>query len=173
MSWLSKGLSDVYLGGISNLWRNSGIQKLIENSAGQKSRKFLGYLGAAGGLVSGASALGAFGLGSGGAAASSGGLGSGLTEFGTGAGQTPLSALGGAETYSTPIIEATRASGTPSWGKALQMGGQAGFGQNSQQPPQRFEDPAIDAERRHQRVMELLAQLHQSQQPPMQPGVFQ
>lgn len=170
MSWLSKGLSDVYLGGISNLWRNSGIQKLIENSAGQKSRKFLGYLGAAGAGVSALSAAGAFGLGSGGAAASSGGLGSGLTEFGTGAGQTPLSALGGAtESYSPAMIEATRASGAPTWGKALQMGGQAGFGQNQQQP-QRFEDPAIDAERRHQRVMELLAQLHQSQQ---QPGGFQ
>lgn len=112
------------------------------------------------GAAYGGAALGGSGLGtswgfSGGLGSGAGGAGAGgeaLTEFGTGAGQTPLSALGGG-------------SSAPSWLK-LAQGVQAGTPQQSPPPP--FADPSIDAERRHQRVLELLVQLHQSQQPQQQ-----
>lgn len=109
------------------------------------------------GAAYGGAALGGSGLGTSwgfsGGLGSGSGAGAGLTEFGTGAGQdASLTALRGG------------AASSPSWLNFLKAGN-AGMPQN-QSPQQQFQDPAIDAERRHQRVLELLVQLHQSQQAP-------
>lgn len=142
MSFISKALSSVHLGGISNLWRGMGIQGLIRASASKKSRKFLGYLGAAGSVVSGASAMGAFS-----GAGAAGGSGSGaLTEFGTGAGQdASLTALnGGAAAAGTGP-----AAASPSWMKYARMGNSVLQNQQDTQNPapqaSALQAPASDA----------------------------
>lgn len=119
-------------------------------------------IAAMGGGLSTAGGLGTYGsLGA--LGGTSGGLGT-MGSFGA-AGSNLGTGAGAMESYSPAIMEATRgASSAPSWAKYAQMGAQAGGGQNQQQQQMRFSDPNIEAADRHQKVLELLTQLHQSQQ---------
>lgn len=146
--WFTPALEGVggLLAGGSSLWGSSALGA-AGAGAGEAPATTYGSLGALGGNSGGLGTYGSFGAGSG-AGAGAGGLGAGATE-----------------TYSPSMIEATSGSSAPSWVKFAQAGMNAG-GQQNQQAQMRFEDPAIDAERRRQRVLELLVQLHQSQQAP-------